>query len=91
MAAALGVDFGACAVEVRFPVRFGFELVGEEAAAGTGGGGGMFEGEGAGAVDEVVRVDYGGGGDAVDGGAEVEEEGGFLGGLVGGHATGEGF
>lgn len=75
---------------MRFPVRVRLELVGEEAAAGPGAGGRVRGCEGAGAVDEVGGVDDGGGGDAVDGGAEVEEEGGFLGGLVGGHAAGEG-
>lgn len=38
-------------------------------------------------VDELIRVDDGGGGDAFDCCAEVQEEGGFFGGDVGGHAA----
>jgi len=44
-------------------------------------------GEGAGAVDEVRWVDYRGGRDEVDDGAEFEEEGRFFGRGVCGHAT----
>ena len=82
MTAALGVDFGTCGREVGLPVGGRFELVGEEATAGSVGGG-----EGAGPVDKVLWVDDGSRRYAVDGGAEFEEERGFFGGLVGGHAA----
>lgn len=38
-------------------------------------------------VDELIRVDDGGGGHAFDCCAEVQEEGGFFGGDVRGHAA----
>lgn len=80
-------DLRAGGAVVRVPVRGVFELVGEEASSWAGGVGGVGGGEGARAVDVVGRVDDGGGGDEVDGCAEGEEEGGFLGGLVGRHAA----
>lgn len=72
---------------VGAPVGAAFELVGEEAAAWGGGGGGLGGCEVSREVDELVGVDDGGGGDEGYGCAEGEEEGGFFGGLVVGHAA----
>lgn len=69
------------------PVGFVLELVGEVASSWAGWVGGVFVGEFPGAVDEMLWVDDGGWGDAVDDCAEFEEEVGFFGGLVGGHAA----
>lgn len=87
-AAALRVDLGPGAVVVRAPVGGVLELVGEEATAGGERGGGVGGGEAPREVDEVVWVDDGGGGNEGYGCAEGEEEGGFFGGLVVGHAAG---
>lgn len=63
------------------------ELVGEEAAAGFRGVSGVFLCAAAGGVDELVLVDDARGADALDGRAEFEEEVGFFGRDVGGHAA----
>lgn len=72
------------ATVVRPPIGLVLELIGEEAAARAVWVGGVLGGEAARPVDEVVRVNDGGGGDAVDFGAKAGEESGFFGGLVGG-------
>lgn len=71
---------------MRLPVRVVLKLVGKEPASGNGRIRCLCGCEGARKVDELLFVDYGGGRDERDEGAEVEEEGGFLDGLVGGHA-----
>ena len=87
MADTLLEDLRAGPFEMGAPIRFRFELVSEKAVSFAGGVVRVFGGERAGPVDEVRRIYYGRWRYSFDDGAEFEKEVGFLGELVGGHAT----